>query len=159
MTSIRDILIIHWCWCELSRLSVAAHMVYHRLWYVDMQWLKVGPDVSCVMSVLSSVLAQCIVFGRPFVKWFALCYRTIVLSVLPVTLVYCGQMLGRIKMKLGIQVGLGPGHIVLDRNPAPPPPKGHSPPNFRPISPAAKWLHGSRCHLVWRWTLAQVTLC
>ena len=23
------------------------------------------------------------------------------------------------------------------------------PPNFRPISVAAKWLHGSRCHLVW----------
>ena len=24
-----------------------------------------------------------------------------------------------------------------------------SPPNFRPISVAAKWLHRSRCHLVW----------
>jgi len=36
-------------------------------------------------------------------------------------------MVGRIKMKLGMQVGPGPGHIVLDRNPAPPPPKGHSP--------------------------------
>jgi len=30
-------------------------------------------------------------------------------------------------MKLGMQVGLGPGHIVLDGVPAPPPPKGHSP--------------------------------
>jgi len=30
-------------------------------------------------------------------------------------------------MKLGVQVGLGPGHIVLDGDPAPPPPKGHSP--------------------------------
>jgi len=30
-------------------------------------------------------------------------------------------------MKLGVQVGLGPGHIVLDRDPAPPSPKGHSP--------------------------------
>jgi len=29
-------------------------------------------------------------------------------------------------MKLGMQVGLGPGHIVLDGDPAPPPPKGHS---------------------------------
>jgi len=28
-------------------------------------------------------------------------------------------------MKLGKQVGLGTGHIVLDRNPASPPPKGH----------------------------------
>ena len=30
-------------------------------------------------------------------------------------------------MKLGTQVGLGPGHIALDGDPAPPPPKGHSP--------------------------------
>jgi len=69
-------------------------------------------------------------FGRPFVKRFALCYRTIVLSVmsvLSVTLVYCGQMVGWNKMKLGLQVGLGPGHVVLDGDLAPPPPKGHSP--------------------------------
>ena len=30
-------------------------------------------------------------------------------------------------MKLGMQVGLGPGHIVLDGDPAPPLTKGHSP--------------------------------
>jgi len=30
-------------------------------------------------------------------------------------------------MELGTQVGLGPGHIVLDGDPVPPPPKGHSP--------------------------------
>jgi len=40
---------------------------------------------------------------------------------------------GQIKMKLGVQVGLGPGHIVLDEDPAPPPTKGHSPhPIFGP---------------------------
>jgi len=44
---------------------------------------------------------------------------------LSVTLVYCGQTVGQIKMKLGTQVGPGPGHIVLDRDQAPP--KGHSP--------------------------------
>jgi len=38
---------------------------------------------------------------------------------LSVTLVYCGQTVGLIKMKLGMQVGLCPGHIVLDGNPAP----------------------------------------
>ena len=43
------------------------------------------------------------------------------LSVLScVMLVYCGQTVGQIKMKLGTQVGLGPGHIVLDGDPAPP---------------------------------------
>jgi len=36
-----------------------------------------------------------------------------------VTLVYCGQTAGWIKMPLGVEVGLGPGHIVLDENPAP----------------------------------------
>ena len=57
------------------------------------------------------------VFGRPFVKRFALCYWTVVclscLSVCPVlsvclsvTLVYCGQTVGWIKMPLGTEVGL-----------------------------------------------------
>jgi len=46
-------------------------------------------------------------FGRPFVKRFTLCYRSVVclscLSVcLSVTLVYCGQTVGRIKIKLGV---------------------------------------------------------
>jgi len=48
------------------------------------------------------------------------------LSVLSVTLVYCGQTVGRIKMKLGVRVGLGPGHIVLNGDPGPPK-MGHSP--------------------------------
>jgi len=34
-------------------------------------------------------------------------------------------------MKLGMKVGLGPGHIVLDGDPTPPPPKGTQPPNFK----------------------------
>jgi len=89
--------------------------------------------------------------GRPFVKPFALCYRSVVcLSVcLSVTLVYCGQTVGRIKMKLDTQVGLGPGHIVLNGDPGPPSPKGHTP-NFQPMSVVAKWLVGLTCHLVWR---------
>ena len=58
-------------------------------------------------------------FGRPFVKRFALCYRTVVLfclsvlSCLSVTLVYCGPTVGQIKIELGMEVGLGPDHIVL----------------------------------------------
>ena len=38
---------------------------------------------------------------------------------------YCGQTSGWTKMALGTQIGLGPGHIVLDGDPAPP--KWHSP--------------------------------
>jgi len=34
--------------------------------------------------------------------------------VLSLTLVYCGKTVGRINMKLGMQVGLVPGHILLD---------------------------------------------
>ena len=50
---------------------------------------------------------------------------------------------------LGKEVGLSPGHTVLDGDPVgiQLPPKGHSP-NFRPISVGAKRLDGSRCHLV-----------
>ena len=73
------------------------------------------------------------IFGRPFLKRFALCYRTVVLSclsvcpVLSVTFAYCGQTVGWIKTKLGTQVVLCSGRIVLDGDPAPPPLKRHSP--------------------------------
>jgi len=54
-------------------------------------------------------------------------------------------------MALGMKVGLGPGHIVLDEDLDPSPQKrGHSPLNFRHISIVAKLLDASRCHLVWR---------
>ena len=99
---------------------------------------------------------------RPFVKRFALSYRTVVClscpvlpvlscpvrPVLSVTLVYCGQTDGWIKMPLGMEIGLGPRHIVLDGDPTPPQ-KGDTI-NFRPMSVVAR-LDGSRCHfhLVW----------
>jgi len=74
---------------------------------------------------------------------------SVCLSALSVTLVYCGQTVGWIKMKLGTEVGFGSGHIMLDGDPA-----AHhqrdTAPNFRPISVVAKWLDGLRCHLVWR---------
>ena len=51
-----------------------------------------------------------------------------VLSVcMSVALVYCGQAVGWIRMPLGVEVGLGQGHIVLDADPAPPPEKGAQP--------------------------------
>ena len=46
--------------------------------------------------------------------------------------------------------GLGPGHIVLDGDPAPLRKKGAEAPIFRPISIVVKWLHPSGCHLIWR---------
>jgi len=51
----------------------------------------------------------------------------------------------------GMQVGLGPGDIVLpvDGDPSPPPEKGveHSP-HFQPMSIVAKRLYVSGCHLI-----------
>jgi len=115
-----------------------------------------------------AVLRQTPISGRPYVKRFDLCHCTV--SCLSVTLANCGQTVGWIKMPLGnfgMEVGLGPGDVVLDGDPAPRP-KGHialnghpapqrSPrkghinhPHFRPMSIAAKRWGGSRCHLVRR---------
>jgi len=67
---------------------------------------------------------------RPLSVCLSLCLSACpVLSVLSVTFVHCGQTVGRIKMKLSMQVGVGPGHIVLDGDPAlPSQERGQSPP-------------------------------
>jgi len=73
------------------------------------------------------------------------------LSCLSVMLVYCGQTAGRIKMKLGMEVGLNPCHIVLDEDSVPPPrEKRGTAPNFWPMSVVAKRLDGSGWHLLQR---------
>jgi len=61
------------------------------------------------------------------------------MSVLSVTLVHCGQTVGQINMKLGMRLGLGPGHIVLDWDTGPSP-KGTQPPIFDPY---LLWPNGS----------------
>jgi len=75
-------------------------------------------------------------------KRFALCYGTdvhvcAVCSVCAVclieTLVYCGQMVVWIRMPLGTEVGLGPGNIVLDEDPAPFTERGKAAPTFGPL--------------------------
>ena len=62
------------------------------------------------------------------------------------TLVYCDQTAGSIKQGC---IRLGPGHTVLDGDPAPP--KRGTAPNFPPMSVVTKRLGGLRCHLVWRY--------
>jgi len=49
-------------------------------------------------------------------------------------------------MVLGTDVGFGPGHIVLDGDPAPLPQKWDRAPNFRPMSIVAKRLYVSEYH-------------
>jgi len=94
------------------------------------------------------LLVVFIAVGRPFLKWltYAIAPLSVCLSYLSVTLVYCGQTVSWIKMKLGIEVGLGPSQIVLDGYPAPP--KSGTASNIWPIAVVAKWLDESRCHLV-----------
>jgi len=45
-------------------------------------------------------------------------------------------------MKIGMELGLGPGHIALDGDPAPPPKGTHPLHNFRPTYVVVKRLHG-----------------
>jgi len=52
-------------------------------------------------------------------------------------LVYCSQTVGWIKMPLGRELGLGPGDIVLDGDPAPK--KRGTAANFRPMSIVVEW--------------------
>ena len=60
---------------------------------------------------------------------------------LSVTLVYCGQTVACMKIKLGMEVGPDPGHIVLDGNPAALPKKGHSLPIVGPCrGQTAGWI-------------------
>jgi len=60
-----------------------------------------------------------------------------VCPVLSVTFVYCSQTVGWIKMKVGMEVGLGPGHTVLDGDPASP--EGAQPPI---LGPCLLWPNG-----------------
>jgi len=53
-------------------------------------------------------------------------------------------------MTLGKEVGVGPGHIVLDGDRVLPTERGTAAPTFGPMSIVAKRLDGSRCHLVRR---------
>jgi len=82
------------------------------------------------------------------------------LFCLSVTLVYCRQTVGWINVPLGTEVGLGPGHIVLDGD-TDPVRKGHSlpPPRIFGQYPfAAKWLHRSRDSSYQIYSVAILTL-
>ena len=62
---------------------------------------------------------------------------------------YCGQTAGWVKMALGMELGLGPSHIVLDGAPTPLPQEGGRPPIFGQFFSVTKLPDASRCHLVW----------
>jgi len=97
-----------------------------------------------------------VVFGRLFVKRFALCYRSVVclsvcLSVCPVCNIRALWPNCWTDQDETWQAGKPRPwpHCVRWGPSSPSPKEAQPPPNFRPISVAAKWLHGSRCHLLW----------
>jgi len=101
-----------------------------RYQYMVEKYLSIFGDVSNLLHAL----ADKSFFGQPFAKWFALCYRIVVYPVLSVTLVYCGQTVGLIKMKLGA------GRLQPQTQlPSPRPKKGHSLPIF---GPCPLWRNG-----------------
>jgi len=87
---------------------------------------------------------------RPTLSDRYLCVCLSVLSCLSVTLVYCGQTVGWIKMKFGTEVGLGYCHVVLDGHSYPPQTGAQAAPSILGIPVLAKRLHGSRCYFIWR---------
>jgi len=112
---------------------------------VDDPYAGIAMDVTKVFHVfyLCHVLYS---YRFTFVLVLSVCPIYLSCPVLSVTLVYCGQTVGQIKMKLGVVVGLGPGDIVLDGDPAPPPRKGHSsPPLFGHCS---LWANGRPSQLL-----------
>jgi len=95
----------------------------HNIFQCRQKRIEDRPQVTHIENLVKFVPA---IFVRPFVKRFALCYEAVVCPVClscpsvsqSLTSVYCGRTVGWIKMPLGTGVGLGPGHIVLDRDPA-----------------------------------------
>jgi len=71
--------------------------------------------------------------GSPYairpLSCLSVCLSVCLVCPVCITLVHCGQTVGRINVKLGKQAGLGPGDIVLDGDPAPLPKEGGEPPS------------------------------
>jgi len=63
-----------------------------------------------------------LIFGRLLIKVRLICYQTIVCLCVCLVALACGQVVGWIKIPLGIDGGLGPGpdHIVADGDIGPP---------------------------------------
>jgi len=100
-------------------LDLRTHLVWNLPFLPRCIYTVYGKMCHYIFASICPMLTD---FGRPFVKRFALCYQTVVCPVCDVGTLWpqfsahicCGQTAGWIKMALGMEVGLGPGHIVLD---------------------------------------------
>jgi len=121
-------------WWEPDSISDLVRRM-HRLFCMSLRGLRMGRFRATVCKTVHPMLShRC-------------------LSVSIVTLVYCGQTVGWIKMPLGTEAGLGPDHIVLDGDPTPPTKRDTAAPTlFGPwMSIVFTRLDESRCHLVRRY--------
>ena len=90
------------------------------------------------------------IFGLPFEKRFALCCLSC-LSVCPVCdVAILGPNSWADQDETWHAGRPRPWPHCVRWGPSSRSPKEAQAPNLQPISVAAKWLHGSRCHLVWR---------
>jgi len=132
--------------CMLAAMT-AAPLRGFLVWF---SVLRSSFNASYSLFHISQFLKLClgIIFGRPLLTDTV--YPMSVLFVCPVCNV--GVLWPNDSTdqdETGMHLGLGSGHIVLDAHPAALPKRGTAP-NFRPISVVAKWLDGSRCHLIRR---------
>jgi len=115
---------------NISQGSLATYLGYGGIFYYHFaRNLLLSLSVKRILKIVQQFWATVCKTVRPMLsnRCFSVLYCPVCLSV---TLVYCGQTVGLIKIKLVVEVGLGPGHIVLDRDPAPLP--KYSLPNFGP---------------------------
>ena len=98
-----------WTWSRSPMLNLMSPSCIHWPWFPKNKWVK-------YFKVFERTVCKMV---RPMLSDHCpVC--------LPVTLGYYGQTAGWIKIKLGMEVGLDPSHIVSDGDPAPYPRKGHS---------------------------------
>ena len=101
--------------------DVTSPYALHRFKCVYRRGVSRQDGVHAKRKGVCTLTVYLVVFGRP-----------------AVTLVSCGQTVRWIKMPLGTEVGLGPGDIVLDGDPAPPRKGTQQPATFWPMSIVAK---------------------
>jgi len=123
-----------------NRMSKVREICYLWLWFSLLMTMQHVVDSIWAMSIVWRtrrkivVTVLCCILYNSCAQWYAknglrYAIRPLscpVLSVCDVGVLYCGQTAGWIKMQLGMEVGLGPSHIVLDGDPAPPSQKGQS---------------------------------
>jgi len=153
------------CMTDMT-VSFTCPQNYCILWVTGVLWFCIVCSCFNVLFQAQSTI-ELLYRINHFSFFWATVYKTVhpmssdrCLSCLSVTLVYCGQTIGWIRMPLAMQAGLSPGHIVIDGDPFPPPKKRAQPaPNFQPMPVVAKRLDGSRWHLLRTQASAQATLC